>query len=223
MQILPAIDIKEGMTVWENRNPVTIAKGFADAGATHLHIVDLNGTLEGRPINLPVIKKIIETVPCKIEVSSGICSEELIEEYLELKPWQIVLSSVLVFSPDRLKSLVKQYGADNLTLSLDFDSLAPMPLEDGTSTEDQIKALLKGIRQSGIKRYIVSSGNGNDPDFTTAAEAKRLLKEQVITTGGIRSLVDVQRLQQTGIDGAIVGNALYSGEVAMADLVPFMS
>ncbi|EHL2674669.1 1-(5-phosphoribosyl)-5-[(5-phosphoribosylamino)methylideneamino] imidazole-4-carboxamide isomerase, partial [Listeria monocytogenes] len=122
MQIFPAIDLKNGQCVRlfqgdfskktvVNEDPIAQAKAFATDGATYLHIVDLDGALEGRPINLEVIQKMKITAKIPVQVGGGIRSMAQVDYYLESGIDRVIIGSAALTDPDFLRAAVQKYGA----------------------------------------------------------------------------------------------------------------
>jgi phosphoribosylformimino-5-aminoimidazole carboxamide ribotide isomerase len=223
-QILPAIDIKNGRVVRSHgiTDPVQLAKQFEEQGAQHLHVVDLNGALDGTATNLPIIQQILELSSCKIEISAGIETIKSLEKILDLNPWQVILSSKLLFDIPRLTKLIRGKPVEKITLSIDHNN-GMLASRGWKETSDiPLGTIIPDLTKSGIKRYIVTDvtkdASLQGADIYEALHLKKTINARVIVSGGIKSDVEVQSIQSNGLDGVILGTALLQNKITMAQL-----
>lgn len=237
MMILPAIDIRKGKCVRLTQGdfdqekiysdfPDEQAKVWEDAGAKFLHVVDLDGATEGAPVNLFVIKKILETVNIPIEVGGGIRQIEDIEMYLELGVDRVILGSVAVENPEIVKQAAAEFGGENIAVSIDarngivavhgWNDFGAMYAED----------LAMQIGDYGISTIIYTDiardGMLGGIDAENLAKVAAKSGVSVIASGGISSLEDIRNLklrESSGIVGAIIGKALYENVLDLAEVI----
>ena len=237
MLILPAIDIRGGKCVRLTQGdfgkekiysnfPVEQAKKFQDCGAKFLHVVDLDGAKEGAPINLFIIKKILETVKIPIEVGGGIRSMEDIETYLDLGVERVILGSAAVENPELVKEAAEEFGGENIAVGIDardgvvavhgWNDLGLMQAED----------LAMQIGDFGISTMIYTDisrdGMLEGIDAEHLAEIAKKSGVNLIASGGISSADDIRSLKKfesEGIVGAIIGKAIYENILDLSEAV----
>lgn len=233
MIILPAIDIKDGRcvrlfqgdyaqaTTYSN-DPVQVALRWQTAGASWLHVVDLDGAIQGAPVNLSLIEKIREATSTHIEVGGGLRSLEQIERVLNLGIDRVILGTVAITNPMLLRQALKRWE-DRIVVGLDArDGRVAI---SGWLETSQVQATDLAIQLSaaGVQRFVYTDisrdGAMNGPNFNTLAEVCLATTAQMIASGGVRSLADLHALSALGIEGAIVGKALYTGDMDLAEVL----
>lgn len=231
MEIIPAIDIKEGkcvrlyqgdynkVTVYSSR-PEEVASSWQEQGATRLHIVDLEAAASGEPVNLAVIKKIRKAVKIPLQAGGGLRTLEAVKRLVDTGIDRFVLGTAAVENPQIIKEISLLYG-DKVVVGIDA--------RDG---KVQIKGWLKSsaltarelvlkMKDMGIKRFIITDisrdGTLSSPNFSLLGE---MLKEdglKFIASGGISTLAHIVKLGKLGFEGAIIGKALYSGDIKLME------
>lgn len=233
MIILPAIDIKDGRcirlfqgdyakaTTYAD-NPVQVALRWQDAGAHWLHVVDLDGAIQGVPVNLPFIEKIRAATSIHIEVGGGLRSLEHIERVLELGIDRVILGTVAITNPILLHQALERW-CSRIVVGLDArDGLVAI---SGWRETSQVQATDLAIQlgAAGVQRFIYTDisrdGAMNGPNFNALAEVCLATTARLIASGGVRSLADLQALSALSIEGAIVGKALYTGDIDLATAI----
>ncbi len=233
MIILPAIDIKDGRcirlfqgdyakaTTYAD-NPVQVALRWQDAGAHWLHVVDLDGAIQGVPVNLPFIEKIRAATSIHIEVGGGLRSLEHIERVLELGIDRVILGTVAITNPILLHQALERWGS-RIVVGLDVrDGLVAIA---GWLETSQVQATDLAIQlgAAGVQRFIYTDisrdGAMNGPNFNALAEVCLATTARLIASGGVCSLADLQALSALSIEGAIVGKALYTGDIDLATAI----
>ncbi|MGT2948182.1 1-(5-phosphoribosyl)-5-[(5-phosphoribosylamino)methylideneamino]imidazole-4-carboxamide isomerase [Streptococcus devriesei] len=234
MQILPAIDIKDGQAVrlfkgdFDQKtvvNPDVLgqARIFADAGIRFIHVVDLDGALDGRATNRDLIAALKAATGLGVEVGGGIRTLEQIEDYLNVGIDRVIIGSMAVKNPDFVKAALEQFGADRIVVGIDAKN--GYVATEGwltTSTVDYI-SLAKEMEKMGVTLFVYTDvdrdGTLTGPNFD---HYERLVAElttaQVIASGGIAELSDLTRLKELGVAGTIVGKAYYSGNISLEEL-----
>lgn len=233
-QILPAIDIKDGQCVRllkgdfdkqtaYNNDPVAQAKYFDTQGAKYLHVVDLDGALEGNPRNFDLIKKIVKQTNCNVEVSGGIRTFEDIERYLAINPWQIILGSVAVFNLNFVSDVIKKYSSEKFSIALDSKDGFAASRGWVEKSDITIADLAKQLNEIGIKRVIFTDvgrdGTLTGVNLEKTLEMKTIFSGQVIASGGVSTVEDVSQLKEAGVDGTIIGKALYENKIDLKELL----
>ena len=237
MQILPAIDIKEGQAVRLFKgdfnqktvvNPDVIgqSKIFAQAGIDFIHVVDLDGALDGRATNRDLIAKLKKESGLGVEVGGGIRTLEQIEDYLAVGIDRVIIGSMAVKNPDFVKAALEKFGSDKVVVGIDAKN--GMVATEGwleTSNVDYI-SLAKAMEKIGVTLFVYTDvdrdGTLTGPNFE---HYERLVAElttaKVIASGGIAEQSDLVKLQQIGVAGTIVGKAYYNGNISLEELKAF--
>ncbi|MCB4990830.1 1-(5-phosphoribosyl)-5-[(5-phosphoribosylamino)methylideneamino]imidazole-4-carboxamide isomerase [Streptococcus mutans] len=237
MQILPAIDIKNGHAVrlvkgdFEqetvvNDNVLDQASIFMEAGIQYIHVVDLDGALEGRAANRDLIAKIKEMTGLAIEVGGGIRTIEQIEDYLSVGINRVIIGSMAVKHPQFVKEALDKFGSDKIVVGIDTKN--GMVATEGwleTSTVDYISLALE-MEKMGVRLLIYTDvdrdGTLTGPNFEHYEKlVAHLTSAKVIASGGIHALSDLQQLEKIGLAGTIVGKAYYNGDISLKELREF--
>ncbi len=233
MIIYPAIDLYEGravrlykgdynaMTVY-SENPVEIARDFRAAGATHIHLVDLEGAKDGTTPNLDTVTRIIREVGLIAEVGGGIRTPEAIDAYLAAGASRVILGTAAVRDPDLLRAACRKYE-DKIAVGVDIkDGMVAIRGWTETTTRDafefcgELEALGVGtIICTDISRDGAMMGTNHDL-YRTLSER---FKMNIIASGGVTDIEDVKRLSALGIHGAIIGKAYYTGAIRLSDAI----
>ncbi|NLQ69171.1 1-(5-phosphoribosyl)-5-[(5-phosphoribosylamino)methylideneamino]imidazole-4-carboxamide isomerase [Streptococcus mutans] len=237
MQILPAIDIKNGHAVrlvkgdFEqetvvNDNVLDQASIFMEAGIQYIHVVDLDGALEGRAANRDLIAKIKEMTGLAIEVGGGIRTIEQIEDYLSVGINHVIIGSMAVKHPQFVKEALDKFGSDKIVVGIDAKN--GMVATEGwleTSTVDYISLALE-MEKMGVRLFVYTDvdrdGTLTGPNFEHYEKLiAHLTSAKVIASGGIHALSDLQQLEKIGVAGTIVGKAYYNGDISLKELREF--
>ena len=237
MQILPAIDIKNGHAVrlvkgdFEqetvvNDNVLDQASIFMEAGIQYIHVVDLDGALEGRAANRDLIAKIKEMTGLAIEVGGGIRTIEQIEDYLSVGINRVIIGSMAVKHPQFVKEALDKFGSDKIVVGIDAKN--GMVATEGwleTSTVDYISLALE-MEKMGVRLFVYTDvdrdGTLTGPNFEHYEKLiAHLTSAKAIASGGIHALSDLQQLEKIGVAGTIVGKAYYNGDISLKELREF--
>ncbi|MDR0921341.1 MAG: 1-(5-phosphoribosyl)-5-[(5-phosphoribosylamino)methylideneamino]imidazole-4-carboxamide isomerase [Lactobacillales bacterium] len=235
MQILPAIDLKEGQAVRlkqgdfarktvVNASPLTQAEEFFQAGLAALHVVDLDGALEGKAVHAPLIQQMKEQNPAQfIEVGGGIRTMEQIESYLHVGIDRIIIGSAALKNPEFVKEAVKRYGEK---IAVGIDALQEKVAISGWLDvgETDYLTFAKQMQAIGVKTIIYTDiskdGMLSGPSFAHYQKLVVALPNvKIIASGGVSQLEDVKELQKLRVAGVIVGKAYYAGKVTLEELV----
>jgi len=226
MDILPAIDLKDGKAVRLNKGlmnsakiysdePWQVAKKFEELGSKWVHIVDLNGALAGKPENLEQIIKIIDNCDLKIELGGGIRDEDTIRMYLSLGVDRLILGSIALKNPQFVKKMAKKYP-----IAVGIDAINGMVAVEGWAEVSSIKAtiLAKEFANAGVQAIICTDISkdgmlcGVNVEFTQSIALAS--KIPTIASGGVKDIQDIKNCKQNGnIAGVIVGKAFYEGTI----------
>ena len=233
MNIFPAIDLYEGkavrlfkgdynqMTVYSN-NPVEIALDFKKAGASFMHVVDLEGAKTGQTPNLETIKKLIAATDMFGEVGGGIRSIEVIEKYVEAGVGRVILGTAALTDREFLLTAIEKFG-DKIAVGVDIkDGFVAIKGWTEKSERDAID-FCRELDSIGVKT-IISTDISKDGAMQGANhELYKTLSEevglQIIASGGVSSIDDVKRLTKMNLYGAIIGKAYYTGAIDLSEAI----
>ena len=234
MKIFPAIDLKNGKCVRltkgdfksekiYNVNPIDQAKIFNNAGFKHLHIVDLDGALEGSLVNLEIVKEIVKKFNFKVEIGVGIRSDDSVAKLLDIGADKVILGTAAIKNKFFLESCCKKFSG-NIALSLDTrtNNIATSGWKDQTNIN--IFDFLDEVKDYGISRLIYTDidkdGTNLGPNFETSYKIAERFNIPVIISGGISSMDDVNKIVNDNkkIEGIIVGKAIYENRIVMNEL-----
>lgn len=235
MQLIPAIDLKDGKcvrlrqgrmddeTVFSD-DPVAMAGRWVDAGARRLHLVDLDGAVAGFPINADIIGRIAELYPkVEIQVGGGIRTSEVIQTYLDVGVDSVIIGTQAVRAPDFVDDACLEFPG---RIIVGLDARGGRVATDGwaeTSDTDAID-LARRFEEAGVDAIVFTDigrdGMMNGVNVDATAELARGIDIPVIASGGVTNLADVRALcaeAGAGISGAIVGRAIYEGTLDLAE------
>lgn len=233
MDIYPAIDLFGGkavrlykgdyaqMTVYSSC-PADVARDFAAAGASHIHLVDLEGAKTGVPANPAVIRSILEAAPLFAEVGGGIRTMDAVEGYLSIGVNRVILGTAAVSDPVFLEAALSRYG-DKIAVGVDLKD-GYVAIKGWTETSAlTADAFLARMQALGVKTVICTDISRDGAMQGTNRGLYRQLSEQfdiqLIASGGVSSLEDVAALKAMGLYGAIIGKAYYTGAIDLKQAV----
>ncbi len=233
MIIIPAIDVYQGRAVrlkqgdyaQETRyadNPLEVAKGFEKAGAERLHIVDLDGAKDGKPVNRDVILSIVNETNLTVELGGGIRDVEIAKAYLDQGVDYVIVGSMAIDNPAALKTLVNHYQ-DRVIVSLDAkDGLVATGGWLNTSKVDAL-TMVKQLEAIGVQTIvytdIAKDGMMAGPNMAMYETIQQQSDIQVIASGGVTTKADVEALRALNLYGAIIGKALYEGTINLKEVL----
>lgn len=236
MELLPAIDLRNGVCVRllqgdydrqidYGHDPVAQARDFETAGAKWLHVVDLDGAKEGRPVNLSVLERIRMGTGLHIELGGGIRTEETIRTYLDTGVNRVIIGTAALESPEWFKEMVHRYPG---RIVLGLDARDGHIATHGWTQTDTMTALEMARDLTGwplaaiVYTDIACDGMLTGPNVEATHQLAQATKVPVIASGGIGSLAHIEQLAAIPIWGMIAGRALYEGafrvEQALAKL-----
>lgn len=234
MIIYPAIDIKDGNCVRLKQGrmedetifsvePHKQAKKFEDAGFKWVHVVDLNGAVEGKPKNIYAVQKIIHAVKIPVQLGGGIRSIETADAWIEAGVSRLILGTVAIESPHIVKELCKKYPGK---IAVGIDAKKGFVATRGWLKKTKTRALdlAKQLADDGVAAIIYTDidrdGLLGGPNIAETVELANAVKIPVILSGGISNIEDVRKVKETGrIEGVVIGRALYSGALDTTELL----
>ncbi len=232
MRLYPAIDIKNGQcvrlrqgvfedtTVYANE-PYQVAEEFEADGAKFLHIVDLDGALRGTGANDEALKKIVENVNIPVEIGGGIRTMQDIEHRLNLGVTRVILGTKAVESPDFVKEAVERFGADKIVVGIDAkDGMVAIKGWETISNVDAVTLALS-MKDLGVKTIIYTDiskdGMLCGPNFVQTARMVEITGMDIVASGGVSCMNDLIQLEKIGVEGAILGKAIYEKRVDLKE------
>ncbi len=236
MDILPAIDLKDGVAVRLTKGlmnsakiysdePWQVAKQFEEMGSKWLHLVDLNGAFAGEPKNLEQIQKIRENCNLKLELGGGIRDEDTIKRYCDMGVDRVILGSIALKNPEFVKQMCKSYR-----VVVGIDAIDGYVAVEGWAEKSTMEAtdLAKEFANVGVEAIICTDVGrdgtlcGVNVDFTL--EIARASGIDTIASGGVKDLQDIELLLETKeVSGVIVGKAYYEGTLELKEAFRLVS
>tara|TARA_A100001011_G_scaffold154620_1_gene163137 strand:- start:136 stop:861 length:726 start_codon:yes stop_codon:yes gene_type:complete len=235
MKIFPAIDIKDKKCVrlikgdFDNKteyeiSPVEQAGKYKDHGFKNLHIVDLDGALTGKTVNIDIIKEIVKKFDLKIEVGGGVRSIDSIKKYTDAGVEKVILGSAAVKDKNFLKQACEKF-LNQIALGLDakdgYLSVSAWKENSNQLTLD----FLKEVNDFGVSRLIYTDinqdGMKQGPNFEESSKIAETSNCPVIISGGVSSIDDIKKVKELNnknIEGIIVGKAIYDGDINLKEL-----
>jgi len=234
MKIFPAIDLKNGKCVrltkgeFEsekvyNENPINQAKIFKKAGFKNLHIIDLDGALNGQLINFEVIEKIIKTFDFQVEVGGGIRNLKSVSKLVDIGADKIILGTAAINDENFLEVCCKKYP-NKIALALDVRKNYIAISGWKKQTNINVFDFLKKVEHYGISRLIYTDinkdGTHTGPNLVDSYMVAGKFKIPLIVSGGIGSLADINKIlrDNKNIEGVIVGKAIYENKINLIEL-----
>lgn len=233
MYIIPAIDLIGGQAVRLVRgdygkstvyssSPAEVARRFERDGARFLHVVDLDGARDGSDANFDTVRRIIESTSLSVEIGGGVRSLERIRGYIELGADRVIIGTAAVTSPELLQSAVKLYG-ERIAVGVDIKegTVAIKGWRELSSLS--CFELCEQLQNIGVKTVICTDISRDGMLSGTNTELYGQLSERfslnIIASGGVSSLDDVRALSSLNMYGAIIGKALYTGNIELAEAI----
>ncbi len=234
MEIIPSIDLKGGRcvrlyqgdfqqeTVF-SEDPVAVALGWQEQGGPLLHLVDLDGAAAGIPANLPIINSIVQTLDIPVQVGGGIRERATADALLSVGVTRVVIGTAAVESPALVEDLCREYGGEKIVVAV--DARGGMVTTRGWTAGSEFSALDLSwqMRDLGVPRLLYTDvsrdGTLTSPNFEANAELVRETGMKVQASGGVSTLDDIRRLALTGVEGVIIGTALYRGSITLPEAI----
>jgi phosphoribosylformimino-5-aminoimidazole carboxamide ribotide isomerase len=234
MLIYPAIDIYEGkavrlqqgdydrQTVYGDR-PWEIARSFAEAGLSFIHVVDLEGAKLGSSRNYDVIRKIVTEAGVRVQAGGGVRSEADVQKLLNAGVERVIVGSIAVKEPETVGTWIRKFGGDRIVLALDFRGHTVAYggwLEKSDSTAVELVGRLGGL---GGRIFLCTDidrdGMLGGPNIAIYKDLSETFRDyDIIASGGVGWIDDIRLLKSTGVAGVVVGKALYEDRIKLTEL-----
>ncbi len=238
MRIIPAIDIIDGKCVRlsqgeysskkvYNENPLEVAKMFESNGLKYLHLVDLDGAKAKHVVNYKALYQIARETSLTIDFGGGVKTDDDIRLVFENGAKQVTIGSIAVSEPEKFDTWLFQFGPDKIILGADVKD--GMVAISGWQTVSTLKlnSFLEGYAKKGVKYVICTDISKDGMLLGTSMELYKELKKNFpkmlfIASGGVTEKSELHLLNDIGMDGAIIGKAIYEGRISMQDLKDFI-
>jgi phosphoribosylformimino-5-aminoimidazole carboxamide ribotide isomerase len=229
MEVIPSIDLKGGRcvrlyqgdyakeTVFSD-DPLGTAQRWESLGASRLHVVDLDGAAGGEPRHLSLIAQIAATLRIPVQVGGGIRRMKTIEQYVKAGLKRVVLGTAAVENPELVKEACQVFG-EAVVLGVDARDgfVAVRSWKDKTTV--LAVDMIRQMEALGAGRFIYTDvardGTLTEPNFQAISELVTKTRSPIIASGGVTSIDHLVRLRQLGVEGAIIGRALYTGDIVL--------
>ena len=233
MEIIPAIDLRGGKcvrlyqgdynqpTVFSSE-PAAVALKWYSQGAQWLHVIDLDGAAMGKPRNIAVVEEIMKQSSLLLELGGGIRREDTVEDLLQKKVSRIILGTVAVENLELVKKLCQRFG-EAIVVSLDArDGKIAIHGWQRDTIIDALE-LSREMVEAGVRRFIYTDikrdGTLSEPNFNMVSRLVTEVKVPIIVAGGVSKLEHLHRLKELGVEGAIVGKTLYTGDINLEEAI----
>ncbi|RUQ21104.1 bifunctional 1-(5-phosphoribosyl)-5-((5-phosphoribosylamino)methylideneamino)imidazole-4-carboxamide isomerase/phosphoribosylanthranilate isomerase PriA [Kocuria sp. HSID16901] len=231
LQLLPAVDVADGQAVRLVQgeagsetgygDPVEAALAWQEAGAEWVHLVDLDAAF-GRGNNFDVLQKVSERLDIRIEMSGGIRDDESLDRALKLRPARINLGTAALENPEWTRRVIAEHG-DMIAVGLDVRGTT-LAARGWTEEGGDLWEVLDRLNDDGCSRFVVTDvtkdGTLQGPNTQLLGDVARRTDKPVVASGGISSLDDLKALREMvpqGVEGTIVGKALYAGKFSLSE------
>ncbi len=233
MNIFPAIDIRNGKCVrlvqgdfarleTYGDDPVKVAENWISQGGKNLHIIDLDGALVGEAVNKKLIKNIVKAANVPVQFGGGIRDMKYVDEMIEAGVTRVILGTSALSNKPFLKEALAAYG-EKIAVSLDAKNgyvavKGWTELTDVTAVDLAMEMETYGLKTV-VYTDISKDGMLAGPNFEEIAHMQSKIKSKLIASGGVTTAEDVRRLKEMGVYGCIIGKALYTGSIKLADVL----
>lgn len=233
MRIIVALDIFEGKCVrltrgdfstskTYNESPLEIAREIEDNGINYLHLVDLDGARAGHPVNYRILENITDKTRLKVDFGGGIRSHDDLRRVFNSNARQITVGSIAVTNSVLFLEWLAEWGADKIILGADSFNRKISLNGWAESSDSDVVDFIKEYGSKGVK-YTISTDIEKDgmlkgPSVDLYKEILKIEGIGLIASGGISSISDINKLNETGCEGAIIGKAVYEGKITLKEL-----
>ena len=234
MEVIPAIDLRGGKcvrlyqgdfaqeTVYSD-DPVEVALRWQEMGAARLHVVDLDGAAQGKPANLGVIESIARSLEAPIQMGGGIRDMAAVERAFGIGVKRVVIGTSAVSNPDLVESACKRLGSEALIVGVDTRDGLVATRGWRESTPVTAKDLILRMTALGVRRFIYTDisrdGAMTEPNFQEIERLVRDTDAKIVASGGVSSIERLRQLAALGVEGAIVGKALYENAIDLREAI----
>jgi phosphoribosylformimino-5-aminoimidazole carboxamide ribotide isomerase len=234
MEVIPAIDLMQGRcvrlyqgdygreTVY-SLDPEAVAVAWQEQGASRLHLVDLDGAILGKVVNWEIIHAISSRLTIPIQVGGGIRTEETAASLLDTGVSRVVIGTAAVQKPLLVQALCQRYGSDRIVVAVDARD-GRVAIQGWTeSTLVSASELAQQMAALGVLRLlytdIARDGTLTEPNFSAISALVQSSGLSILASGGVASLEHVRMMTETGVEGVVLGSALYTGDIKLEEAI----
>lgn len=233
MNIFPAIDLIGGQAVRlkkgdynqktvYNADPVSVAIGFKEKGANYIHLVDLDGAKSGKTDNFNVVEQIVKQSGLKAEIGGGIRNIETVKKYLNCGVMRVIIGTAAITDPEFLNEAIERFG-EKIAVGVDIKN-GKVAIHGWTETADfTCDEFIEMMQEKGVKTIICTDVSKDGMMSGTNLALYKSLSEKfsvdIVASGGVSTLEDVKALKDMNLYGAILGKALYTNSIDLAEAI----
>ena len=234
MDIIPAVDVKDGKCVRLyqgdydketifSTDPVSVAVDWQEMGAERIHIVDLDGAASGNQRNFQVIKMMISCLAIPVQVGGGIRTESNVVTMMDIGVDRVILGTMAVENKEIVQSIVDRFGVESVIVGIDVrDDLVSIKGWK-KSTFVSSSDLMDEMYRIGVRRFVYTDisrdGTLMEPNFQSIEQIVNRSDANIIASGGVSSLGHIKQLAGLGVEGVIIGKALYTGDINLNEAI----
>ena len=235
MEVIPAVDLKDGQVVRLIRgdprlsksysflgSPLSVAKIWINYGAKMIHIVDLDAAL-GSGNNLPIIEEMIKSLDVSFQVGGGIRSLDIAKNLFSIGVKRIIVGTMAFENREGLSKLLEEYGEERIIVSLDHYGREVMLKGWKVSSKFDIHDAIANFLNLGVRVFLITSikrdGTLTSPDFKILTEMCKIKEAKIMAAGGVSKLKHLSMLKDIGAYGVVIGKALYENRFALKDAI----
>ena len=234
MYIIPAVDVKDGKcvrlyqgdydkeTVFST-DPVSVAVGWQEMGAERIHVVDLDGASSGSQLNFQVIERMISCLKIPVQVGGGIRTESNVLTMMDIGVNRVVLGTIAVENKELVRSIVDRFGTESIIVVIDVrDDLVSIKGWKESTVVTSFD-LMNDMYSIGVRRFVYTDisrdGTLMEPNFESIKQIVNRSDANIIGSGGVSSLGHIEQLAGLGVEGVIIGKALYTGDINLHEAI----
>ena len=234
MDIIPAVDVKDGKcvrlyqgdydkeTVFST-DPVSVAVGWQEMGAERIHVVDLDGASSGSQLNFQVIERMISCLTIPVQVGGGIRTESNVLTMMDIGVNRVVLGTIAVENKELVRSIVDRFGTESIIVGIDVrDDLVSIKGWKESTVVTSFD-LMNDMYSIGVRRFVYTDisrdGTLMEPNFESIKQIVNRSDANIIASGGVSSLGHIEQLVGLGVEGVIIGKALYTGDINLHEAI----
>ena len=235
MLIMPAVDIKDGKCVQlvqgepgsemgKIDNPEKVAKHWEDLGAKNIHVIDLSGTIDGET-SFEVIEKIIDEVSAPIQLGGGIRDVDYAKKLLDLDIERIIIGTMGIQHPEIITQLSEEYGSERIMISLDSKDNKVVIKGWQEKIDKSPEELSQEFKDHGAGSILFTNVDveGLLGGFYTepVEKLKKSVDLPIVYSGGITTIDDIKKLNESGVEGVVIGSALYTNKIDLTEALKY--